>query len=243
MTGIALPSNPYSIPFEGGQMNNGALLQYISALSANGGPTFGNFDLYADATALGITYTAAGLLKGMVRRSGGAGISDTLPTAAQLAAQWPGIQIGSTALVLICNLNSGTITIVTGSGITLAGTTTIVTVAARLYVLSVQACPVNIVGLSYSGGIVTITTAQPHGLASGGTAVVANLVNSAFDGSFTVLSTGLTSYTFQYSLAATTAFATNSIVPNPQVQAPGLLNTTTAMTFTGAFSWPATMIA
>lgn len=240
---ITLPFPPTGMEYDGAMPNVGALQQLIGALGQNAAPFKGNFDLYADATATGITYTAAGVLKGIIRRSGGAGITDTTPTAALLYAAWPGCAVGNTALILLTNLNSGTITIGAGTDVTLAGTTTVVTVAARLYVLSVTAAPVAITGMSYANGVVNVTTNLPHGLAAGGTAIVANMVNAAFNGSFTVASSPApTAYTFSYPLAAATAFATDSTVPNPSPGRPALLNTAPTMTLTGCFSWPATMI-
>jgi hypothetical protein len=244
MTGIALPSNPYLLSFEGAQVNNGSLLQYLGALSANGAPSLGNQDLYADTTATAITYSAVGVLKGIIRRSGGAGISDIMPSASSLFSAWPGAQVGNTCPVLLCNLNSGTITLQQSAdaSVTLAGTTTVVTVAARLYILKITAAPVAIVGLSYSAGVVTLTTALPHGLVAAGNAIVAGLANSAFNNTFTI-STVPNSYQLTYPLATTTAFATNPTVPSPSVGQPGLLNTAPTMTMTGCFAWPATMIA
>lgn len=87
------------------------------------------------ANAAGVTITAAQLLGGIIIRSGAAAVSDTLPTAAALVALVPGAAIGDTFDVTIQNGNSGLLTIVTGAGITLTGTTTVTNANTRKYAL------------------------------------------------------------------------------------------------------------
>jgi hypothetical protein len=87
----------------------------------------------AVANAAGQTLTAAAVVGGTILRSGAAAVSDTLPTAALLVAALPNVAAGTTIELVIRNNNSGTLTLVAGSGITLEGTTTIATANARKY--------------------------------------------------------------------------------------------------------------
>ena len=242
---IALPFNPGGIEYLGGITGVGGMQQLITALQQSASPVFGPTTYNALANAAGQTLTVAQVLGGLLVRSGAAGISDTMPTAALLFASWPGAQIGSTAPLLYVNLNSGTMTLVTAAGITLAGTTTVVTTGARVYQLLITACPVNIISLSYANNVVTVTTNAPHGLAAGGNAIVANMSNAGFNGTF-VISTVPNAYQLTYPLTTAVAFGgstPNAVIPSVGAQTPGLLNTAVAMTMQGAFAWPAILIA
>lgn len=86
------------------------------------------------ANAAGVTLTGAQLTAGLIIRSGAAAVNDTLPTATQiLAAINQRIQINQVIPLRIINLNSGLLTIITGAGVTLAGVTTVPTLAERYY--------------------------------------------------------------------------------------------------------------
>lgn len=242
MPGITMPFNPGQIEFDGALPGVGGLQQLITQLASAGAPFLGNWQYNTSALAGQTPAPTNWYTGGILTRTGQAGISDTTPTGSALIAAVPGAVIGTTWPLLVCNLNSGTLTAVAGSGVTLGGTTTIVTVAARLFWFNVTAAPVAIIGLSYAAGVVTLTTNSPHGLAAGGSAIVANLANSAFNGTFTI-ATVPNAFQLTYALAAATAFATNAILPAPSAQSPALLNTTAAVTMQGCFAWPATMIA
>jgi hypothetical protein len=87
--------------------------------------------------AAGQTYTAAQFLGGVISRSGATTVSDTTPTAAAIVAAIPGCEVGSATYLDIINTNSGLLTILAGSGVTLSGTTTIATVNTRRYAIIV----------------------------------------------------------------------------------------------------------
>ena len=89
------------------------------------------------ANAAGQTLTAAQILGGTLDRSGAVTVSDTLPTAAALVAARPGVSAGNVVELKIRNRNTGTLTILTGAGVTLEGTTTIPTVNTRNYAIRV----------------------------------------------------------------------------------------------------------
>jgi len=86
--------------------------------------------------AAGVTYTPAQMLGGLIQRSGAVTVSDTTPTAALLIAAMGNPPDGASKLLTIRNANTGALTLIAGSGVTLVGTTTIPTVNTRIYVLT-----------------------------------------------------------------------------------------------------------
>lgn len=85
------------------------------------------------ANAAGVTLTGAQFVDNTILRSGAAGVSDTTPTATLILAQLPNAAVGDVFSLAIQNNNSGTLTIVAGSGVTLSGTTSIATANTRHY--------------------------------------------------------------------------------------------------------------
>jgi|SRR5215472_17793772 len=85
------------------------------------------------ANAAGQTLTVQQMLQGNLDRSGAAAVSDTTPSAAQLVAGKKGVAVGDVIPLSIRNRNTGLLTLVAGSGVTLDGTTTIATVNTRQY--------------------------------------------------------------------------------------------------------------
>jgi|SRR6188768_1561866 len=104
----------------------------------------------AIANAAGVTLTAGQVLAGTILRSGAAGVSDTTPDAntwlaAMLQATYQatgantplGVLPGTSYRLRIVSTNTGTLTIVAGTNVTLAGTTTVPTVNTREYLVTV----------------------------------------------------------------------------------------------------------
>jgi hypothetical protein len=87
----------------------------------------------ADATDGNVTLTAAQLLGGFILRSAGATSTDVFPTATAIINAMPDCEVGDAFTFEIINTKSGTITMAIGTGITLAGTTTIATGTSRRY--------------------------------------------------------------------------------------------------------------
>ncbi len=85
----------------------------------------------AYAASVTATLTAGQIAAGILLLDGSGGVSWTLPTAALLLAAFPGAMVGSTYRVHLRNTGSGTVTIVTGTGITLSGTATTATTLSR----------------------------------------------------------------------------------------------------------------
>ena len=73
------------------------------------------------ANAAGVTLTAANIVNLVLVRSGAAGVTDTLPSAASIIAGIAGAQVGSACSLLVVNTNSGTLLLSAGSGVTLSG--------------------------------------------------------------------------------------------------------------------------
>lgn len=87
--------------------------------------------------------------KGILLRSGAAAVSDTTPTAADIIAGMSNAAIGDVVEWTIRNTNSGLLTLVAGSGVTLEGTTTVATNFCRRYAVRViSLTAVTISGLS-----------------------------------------------------------------------------------------------
>jgi hypothetical protein len=104
----------------------------------------------AISNAAGVTWTAAQAISALLFRSGAAGVSDTTPDSnswllgmiqnnfvAAGATTPAGVPTGTTYRMRLMNNNTGTLTIVAGTNVTLAGTTTIATVNFRDYLVTV----------------------------------------------------------------------------------------------------------
>lgn len=126
-------------------MDNGAQRPLFQGDLAATGESTAN----AIANAAGVTWTGAQASQRLLLRSGAAGVSDTTPDSnTWLAAlingylgSGPlsplGVQMGAAYRFCIVNTNTGTLTIVAGTGVTLAGSTTIATVNTREYLVTI----------------------------------------------------------------------------------------------------------
>lgn len=103
------------------------------AKQANKELVLANDVVTAVANAAGVTLTVAGLTSSIILRSGAAGVSDLTPTAAALVAAVPNVAVGDCFDLVIRNTNTGTLTLVAGTGVTLEGTTTVAQDYARRY--------------------------------------------------------------------------------------------------------------
>lgn len=112
-------------------------LSFDAFVRKNANPNFTG-DVTADANALGHTIPTATFIGGVDLRSGPVGaFNDTTPTAAQIIAAIPNCIVNSTRLIMISNAGGGLMTLLAGSGVTLAGTTTVAAGNVRLYLVSV----------------------------------------------------------------------------------------------------------
>jgi hypothetical protein len=164
-----------ALEMNGGIPNDGGLIAYLAQLAANGSHPFvgiGNYQALANAS--GQTWNAAnvpgGIAGTVLLRSGAAGVSDTTDTALNIVAAMPNAYVGQTALFILANTNTGTLTVVAGTNVTLAGTTTAITVACRFYLLKVT--NLNVPGAPGAAATNTTTTSAAVASVPGATSVV-----------------------------------------------------------------------
>jgi len=90
------------------------------------------------ATAAAVTYTVAQILGGVILRdTNGAARSDTLPTAAALAAAIQGIQVGTAFEFALRNSSAAanSVTVVAGAGLTISGTATVAQLNSKAFLV------------------------------------------------------------------------------------------------------------
>lgn len=128
------------------------------------------------ALALTPANCAAGIVNSLVVFSGGSANTNTTDTAtAILANYWPGAFIGARALFLAVNLNSGTMTLAGGTGVTGSGTLTTPTLAARWLILTAtnMANPSTVGAASTNSTTTTAAVATTTGAGTAGIIPVA----------------------------------------------------------------------
>ena len=154
-----IPS-PASIEVDGALFNIGAITSLIAAFSQTAAPVTLNPNYAAVSSASAATYNVAtvptGIANTSILRSGGAGLTDTTDLAYNIVNGIPGAFVGMTFPFLIVNTNTGQLTLAAGSGVTLAGTTTVPTSGGARW---------------YQGKITQVTTASGYVVAgiTGGT--------------------------------------------------------------------------
>lgn len=247
-----VPATANAVEQDGGIFNNAALATYLAAIQKNGAHAFQGFPNFfnvdgASGVTLNSTNLPTGLPGTMIRRSGAAGVSDTLDTASNIIAGMPGAFVGQTFNTLIVNINSGTLTIVTGVGITLAGTTTVVTVAGRMY----QGQITNLANPALPNTTSTNTTTTTAAVAANSsqasptsvipvTASTGMTANSSFlQWTYTDGTTGYGKITAISTLNITVA----AVLTKAIASGAAIAVYNDKITFTGCFAWPATMIA
>jgi hypothetical protein len=111
------------------------------------------YSAVTNATTAALTMTAANAIQGIVGAfvvsSGGSANTNTTDTASNiLTLFWPNAVIGSVAVTWFANLNSGTMTLAGGTGVTITGTATTPTLAFTVWQASVQnlAAPAGTLG-------------------------------------------------------------------------------------------------
>ena len=129
------PSDPpANLEQDGAMVPNGALVQALAALSANGAPAFGNWSGTVIPNSPAPTmYPGSAMVGGLVMRfSPGAATTDSTDTATNIIAAIPGAKVGQSFLTIVANLGSGLITLGSNIGVQLAGTTQIASATARV---------------------------------------------------------------------------------------------------------------
>src|SRR5579872_4053139 len=118
----------------GASFNAPAVAAYLNALQAGAMPVSGgiNFSTVTNVSTTALTLTPANCANGIINAwlvaSGGSANTNTTDTAtAIINGYWPNVYVGATSPLVIFNLNSGTMTLAGGTGVTISGTATIVT--------------------------------------------------------------------------------------------------------------------
>jgi hypothetical protein len=146
---------------EGNIVGAAALTAYLGAMQRGlslANPSI-NASAVTNASTTALTLSAAncaqGLINAIVVTSGGSANTNTTDTATNIIALfWPGAYVGATALLTIANLNSGTMTLAGGTGVTITGTATTATLANTFW----QAKVTNLANPSVVGAVATNTT-------------------------------------------------------------------------------------
>lgn len=137
ITTVKTSPDPISgIEQTGAQVPNGAILGALTALQNNASPVFGNWSQTVVPNVGAYTYTGAMLVGGIIRRlsTGGTVINDCTDTATNILNAIPGAKVNQTFPLILANLNSSTgVTMVAGTGVTLAGTNVVGGLQARLF--------------------------------------------------------------------------------------------------------------
>lgn len=114
-------------------VNNTTKIGYEITDANISGRCYSSRKLTAVNNAAGVTLTTAQILQAILTRSGATAVSDTTPTAAAIVAAIPDAEVDASFELTIINNNSDVLTIVAGSGVTLAGTTTVTAAGSRRY--------------------------------------------------------------------------------------------------------------
>lgn len=147
---------------DGALVPNGAILGALGALQQNASPAFGNWSQsLIPASLSAATYGAGQMVGGIIRRfSPGAAFTDCTDTATNILLAIPGAKVNQSFPMIVANLGSGLETIGAGTGVTLAGTATIGSAQARLFL-----------GTVTGSNAVTLTNCFAWNLGTGGTNV------------------------------------------------------------------------
>lgn len=145
-----------------GNINDAAGTQaYLRALALAAAPvSLGvNYSTVTNSGTSALSLTPANCANGIVNAilvaSGGSANTNTTDTAtAIINGYWPAAFVGATSLLLIANLNSGTMTLAGGTGVTITGTATMVTTALAYW----QAKITNLANPALPGAVATNTT-------------------------------------------------------------------------------------
>lgn len=119
------PSAASRLEQVGGVVPGYALIPYLAQVQSGGAATFGSWTVVTGSNASGTTVAAGNMLGVLEIRTGAAAVSDTTDTAANIIGAIPNATIGSQALWAIQNQNTGLLTLVAGSSVTLAGQTVV----------------------------------------------------------------------------------------------------------------------
>lgn len=128
------PNNLANIEQDGALIPGGPIIAAMQAFATNGAPAFGNWSQTLVPNIAANTMTGPQMTGGIIRRfSPAANFTDSTDTATNIVNAIPGAVPLQTFPLIIANLGSGIMTIAGGTGVTLAGTTTIGSAATALF--------------------------------------------------------------------------------------------------------------
>ena len=164
------------------------------------------YSAVTNASTTALTLTGANAIQGIVGAfvvsSGGSANTNTTDTASNILSQfWPSAVIGSVAVTCFANLNSGTMTLAAGTGVTLTGTATTPTLAFSYWQASVT-------NLAAPTGVLGSQTLKPGQASTNTTTTTAAVTNNAGQNNPTSIinvaaSTGMTANSSWLSVANT----------------------------------------
>lgn len=133
------PLPPRQFPIAGSAAPAQEYYEYFAALDQQLRAAPDIAGTYAlDLSAVGHTLAVTDLLAGVLLRNGPAGaFADTTPSATLIVSAIPMALINTSRLITIANYAGGLMTINAGTGVTLAGNTTIGAGVGRVYLLTV----------------------------------------------------------------------------------------------------------
>lgn len=242
----AQPGGPSGMEYDGAAPNLGGFAAFLAALQASAAPQTGQWNYAALANASGQTWSNANLsgfnIPSLVMlRSGAAGVSDTTDTALNIAAAIPNPYVGQTALLVLGNANTGTLTVVAGTNVTLGGTTTTATLAMRLFQIKIT----NLANYLLAGAASTNTTTTSAAVATStpGTAPIIPVTSATgiIVGSQLVVWTGAAGTSAPYVVGTVTNVSSTNItiaanVANAIPSGANVSVYNTAVTLTGMFA-------
>lgn len=160
-----------TLEVDGNLVPASALVPYLNLLNAQGSNRNPQINYSAvtnsttDAKTLSAANCANGIVNALVVFSGGSANTNTTDTATNILKYfWPGAWVGATALLTVCNLNTGTMTLAGGTGVTGSGTLTTPTLAFRWLILKVT----NLADPTQPGSVATNTTTTTAAVAVSG---------------------------------------------------------------------------
>lgn len=189
-----------SVQIEGNLLDAASARAFLNAVAAQAAPNQVPV-AYSPVTnsgtsALSLTpaNAAEGIINALVVTSGGSANTNTTDTATNIISGfWPNAYVGSVALTTIVNLNSGTMTLAGGTGVTISGTATIPTLATGWY-------RAKVTNLAAPAGVLGSQTLQPGQASTNTTTTTSAVTNNA----------GVNNPTSVINVAATTGVTANA---------------------------------
>lgn len=150
-----------TLPVQGNIIDGPGGAAYLRALALAAAPMTVpiRYSPVTNASTTALTLSAANAAEGIVNAfvvtSGGSANTNTTDTATNIInGFWPNAYVGAVAPCYFANLNSGTMTLAGGTGVTISGTATLVTLALGVF----RAKITNLADPTQVGAVATNTT-------------------------------------------------------------------------------------